>query len=681
MASPTTNAHRSGSARRKLEGEDSDRLAHQHHDDDMDAANVDAKLLLGELRAATAEGYDDSQDSDLPPLPGDDDDDSFLRSTASFLDRTDAEAEQSPSDGHETLDEGALRRHFMDVESSFMPDLPPLPQSDERAGVDDTYVNFGSSTEGPPVSQLLGISNHDSSPRPSGGASRGSGLRQEYHHSGDEDEHGGNEDGHGGNHSFDKSGEASVTEVQPSSPAAAAAERTILRSNADNAPTLYHYEERDGDVSPHRWSSRSPANADGYLSPLPHNVDLPPSEPSTASSQNSLPSAPPARLSHRPSYFSSSTRQVSQRSYPESVLSPDDSNLNADYALQTGGAIPSDTDNNFLGHHSNRSGYGLSRLPSFGSVASAMSRESNDDRPIFNRGVSGMSVLAGLRADRQLDRLEEEDRSSVLSDPITPRPPQFSTFAAPTDTVIAQHVQNIHVPDTVAREYHQRNRSMSPEKTSRNGSTIFSQSRPRSGNLTLKEQNSKIDKLTKENFDLKLKIHFLDQALQNRSDEGVKDMINKNVQFQTDLANERKESQTLRKRIRELERKLKEQEQELADAKKGAEQKDDSGYREDMEYEITQLQEEVDRCQVKITRLSADNMAKEIEKRKMAEYISALNDRKGNQQSAAEEESVCGTCLIFFRIKVLTISPRKCGRTCSPLRQQEGNRLKTMHVS
>ena len=61
-------------------------------------------------------------------------------------------------------------------------------------------------------------------------------------------------------------------------------------------------------------------------------------------------------------------------------------------------------------------------------------------------------------------------------------------------------------------------------------------------NLTLKEQNSKIDKLSKENFDLKLKIHFLDQALQNRSDEGVKEMISKNVQLQTDLATEKKET-------------------------------------------------------------------------------------------------------------------------------------------
>src|SRR6201999_4345492 len=129
---------------------------------------------------------------------------------------------------------------------------------------------------------------------------------------------------------------------------------------------------------------------------------------------------------------------------------------------------------------------------------------------------------------------------------------------APTDTVIAQHIQNIRVPETVAREYREKH----PQSPARSQVMSLALSNRAKSNLTLKEQNSKIDKLSKENFDLKLKIHFLDQALQNRSDEGVKEMINKNVQLQTDLANEKKENMSLRRKIRELEKKVKVQEEE-----------------------------------------------------------------------------------------------------------------------
>ncbi|KKY20194.1 putative anucleate primary sterigmata protein b [Diplodia seriata] len=164
-----------------------------------------------------------------------------------------------------------------------------------------------------------------------------------------------------------------------------------------------------------------------------------------------------------------------------------------------------------------------------------------------------------------------------------------------TDTVITKHVQNIRVPDTVARD-----------RTKHN--------------LTLKEQNSKIDKLSKENFDLKLKIHFLDQALQNRSDEGVKDMISKNVQLQTDLATEKKENQSLRRKVRELERKLKAQEEGMAAAKEKTTGSDDE------RGEGFNGQEE--------------GLAKEVEKRRMAEYVKSMGDRKNSEPSAGVEEAM-----------------------------------------
>lgn len=669
--------------------------------DDMDAAHVDTSRLLKELQAAISgnEGDDDEEDdeddddddrdSKLPPLPNDDDDeDSFLRSDASFLDKTDAEADERAhadhlrSDmGHTTFDERELRRHLMDVESSFLPDSGPGPSAamEGRDGPDDTYVNMRSPTEDSPVGQLLGISNNNSMGRTPGVTLRGNQER----HDDEDDEHSEDEE-------FDEPSisDQSASGIQPSSPAAAAAERTSVRKSTRPGDTMFRYQGDDGDVSAHARSTYlSPGNDEYQESSQsesshflrPQDVGLPPSNMASLLSLNSLHSASPSRLSKRPSYFSS--RQISQRSYAESILSPGESTVNADYALQTGGAIPSD-DNTFHSHHSGRSGQGLSRLPSFGSIVSAVSRDSDDEHPVLKRGVSGASVLASLRADT-LSRLDEEDRSSTLSDPITPRPPTTSTFAEPTDTIIAQHIQNIQVPDTIARDFHQRNRSMSPEKRPHSSSNMYSlQGRTRSNNLTLKEQNSKIDKLTKENFDLKLKIHFLDQALQNRSDEGVKDMINKNVQFQTDLANERKENQTLRRRIKDMERKFKDQEEELAESRKAAQDDDgDAPSKEDLEYEIIHLSEEVDRCQVKITMLSADNMAKEIDKRKMAEYISALNDRKGNEQSAAEEESVCHSLVSLLSHHRLTRLIRKCGRICSPQSPPDESKPKTIFAS
>lgn len=119
----------------------------------------------------------------------------------------------------------------------------------------------------------------------------------------------------------------------------------------------------------------------------------------------------------------------------------------------------------------------------------------------------------------------------------------------PTNTAIAERVRNLEVPATVARNYrstHTRNKSSEALDSS---ASLFGRAK---NNLTLKEQNSKIDKLSKENFDLKLKIHFLYQALQDRSDEGVKEMISKNAQLQADLLKSRKDNQSLRKRIKEL---------------------------------------------------------------------------------------------------------------------------------
>lgn len=567
-------------------------------DDDDEEEDDDDDVRHEEEELSGSDELYDQEDSDLPPLP---------MSSDSFLNVNNPQSD--------AVDEHEMRRKLMDVESSFMPDLVSARIPSDKAGTDDTYLNIKHQPDAhiPPIHEQT----------------------------------------------EDDIDAASVPGHQPSSPAAAAAERSSMRTESIRRPS-----NNDHDLSTaftkltlRSNSSREPVPSSSTREPLlftsskhdpqeplipnvsikegdhsflsissastkPEEVPLPTSDKSLLDT-GSLHSAS-SQLQKRPSY-------ASQRnpSHLSAVSNADTDYSTGDYALQTGGAIPED--------HSFSHGRPLSRLPSLGSVVSAMSRESEPNPPPLTRGNS---VLANIRAERALGSLQEEDQISNASDPITPRPPDMFEFHAPTDTIITRHVQNIQVPDTIANEYRMQNRPISPDKRPASSSNALAFNNRPGGNLTLKEQNSKIDKLTKENFDLKLKIHFLDQALQDRSDEGVKDMINKNVQFQTDLANERKENQSLRRKIRDLEKKLKQQEQDLAEARKAAQEAAGNGSNEELEYEILQLSEELDRKQVHIARLSAENMAKEVEKRKMKEYMSAMNERRGSEHDVVEEESV-----------------------------------------
>jgi hypothetical protein len=571
----------------------------------------------------------DQDDSDLPPLP---------MSSDSLLHVTNPHSE--------LYDEREMRRKLMDVESSFMPDLLSTRVPHERSGADDTYLNI-KHQQGSDIPPIQEQTEDDI-------------LEDDEDEDEDEDDQ----------EEEDVASVTSAPAIQPSSPAAAAAERASTRtdpvrrssendldlSTAFTRLTLRSNASKDADLRSSPWSVVQPSSSDeqrilslssrkpdssskeapqenlsqeaehSFLSATsastkPEDVPLPISDRSLLD-LGSLHSAS-SRLQKRPSY--ASQRNLSHLS----AISNVDTEYSAgDYALQTGGAIPED--------QSFSHGRPLSRLPSLGSVVSAMSRDSEPNPPSLNRGNS---VLASIRAERALGSLEEEDKISIASDPVTPRPPDMFEFHAPTDTVITRHVQNIQVPDTIAKEYRQQNRPISPDKRPASSSNALGFSNRPGSNLTLKEQNSKIDKLTKENFDLKLKIHFLDQALQNRSEEGVKDMINKNVQYQTDLANERKENQSLRRKIRDLEKRLKQSELDLAEALKVAQEAAGNGH-EELEYEILQLSEELDRKTIQIAHLSAENMAKEVEKRKMKEYMSAMNERRTSEHDYVEEESV-----------------------------------------
>ncbi|KAF4305253.1 Spindle associated [Botryosphaeria dothidea] len=591
----------------------------------------------------------DQSDADLPPLPSDDDD-SFLRPPSDTADNS-----QISSDGGSAIIEREMKRKLMDIESSFLPDRDADSGEPSQAstGADDTYVFGASSLRLPPRNGARnnGRSRESSSqrsvhaeevalpespPTPDGAYKTPGPGRGHF----DDDEH------------FDE-GSSSFEEHAPSSPTVAAARRSQTRTESQTReqtePSIEvthaenqgqsHEEETQSQRSYRPTSSASTIKAD-----IPENEEnrdddrrsrLRDTVSSTTTAGRSTSNA--SSIRKKPSFLRDRSRGASQRSSASSFagrseFSVSDTRDNSDFALQTGGALP--------GSSMRGSDRDLSRLPSLGSIASSISGNS-EGRPSFDRARSTFS--AASQAENNLERLDEEPRPTSASPPATPTARPFSSGTNNmTDTVITKHVQNIRVPDTVAKEYREKH-AKSPERPSTASQFAFS-SRTKH-NLTLKEQNSKIDKLSKENFDLKLKIHFLDQALQNRSDEGVKDMISKNVQLQTDLATEKKENQSLRRKVRELERKLKAQEEGMAAAKEkkttGSDDgKSDGSHGQEMEEEITYLRECLQQSETEIERLREENLAKEVEKRRMAEYVKSMGDRRNSEPSTGVEEAM-----------------------------------------
>jgi chromosome segregation ATPase len=545
----------------------------------------------------------DAPHSDLPPLPSGGD---------SFL--LDSE--------HSAINEKEMQRKLMDVESSFLPEAEPVATVEAPpAGADDTYL-FGGSPGNVRKASGLNLQGHghpssdalDSQDEPEtpADAYKTPAVRRDA--SGDEDD------------------DTSNPDVTTSSPAAAAARRTQSRNVS--AEGEYTGEKTGDELQPRRPSSKASKastvkanqtheSGEEDSSPAGHMLQVPDAEGPPIISTGL-----PSRLKKRPSLIRH--RQSSQRSSTssftnQSEISEDPSEGNAaDFALQSGGAAAGPR---------HRQTSGLSRLPSFGSVASGVSAYSDF-------GSRNVSAAAGFPGDLALSPLSEEDRGALGSPPLTPKPPDTVSLG-PTDTVVAQHVRNIQVPDTIAKEYREKH-SRSPSKRGTLATPMTTRTK---GNLTLKEQNSKIDKLSKENFDLKLKIHFLDQALQNRSDEGVKEMISKNVQLQTDLANERKESSSLRRKVRDLERRLKSQEDGMA-AARDASAEDDKGDGEDspryaeLEEEITYLREILEQSEIETERLREENLAKEADKRRLAEFVKSMGDRRSSEPGQAGEEEI-----------------------------------------
>ena len=243
----------------------------------------------------------------------------------------------------------------------------------------------------------------------------------------------------------------SALETMSSSPAAAAAARTISRTVSGTSAASESLGESRGGVpiEPEQTPKGEKSFASPESSPTPTKTShkAPDMSPRSPSPQHRRPTYLHNRIaSGRSSYSSQMTTSTEGAS---------DVTLGADFALQSGGAVPER--GSLISRPSD-----FTRTISLGSVNSVFS--GNDE---------------GRMGDGQLPTLAE--------DPITPFAGR--KVSNPTDTVINRHVENIAVPETVARQYRAGQRETSPDKRSAAGRNV--------NNLTLKEQSNTIDKLMK----------------------------------------------------------------------------------------------------------------------------------------------------------------------------------------
>lgn len=620
------------------------------------------------------EDYDSS--SLLPPLPSHDDDDDDLNedSVQHYADDYDRDDSHLPSSGHDDHDtslnrtlneEREMHRKLMDVESSFLPepstlhvggtatagsghmylvgdDAPSTPQRVEDTEDQETLISpeppkdpyktpmpvrnvdleplmaedgkqtlEGDSLVGINTSSLETISTPPTTAAAARTVSRvisaASSRSGRFGDSAAEEQQ-----AHGHRHSFEDEGSHTEREVDVE-----ATPRKARTQLVSQSPPLFQSLQTnntdDNDIS----------QTGGFKG---------------AADSIELQRTRPKFLTNRQSSYRLSTSSVATAN-TDGALS--DATMGMDYALQSGGALPSHSGRASQGNEQQRN---LSRTISLGSMASGISNLS-DDHPYERRVFSGVSDLS-------LHTLNEEDSAAQRpvspgttikqGDEAAPMTPKGKTTdpSSPPATVLPQ-TQNRLPPSTVKK--YQETVGPSPDKRSVSRTPGFG----RGKNMTLKEQSSTIDRLSKENFDLKMRIHFLNQALNKRSEDGIKEMISENVELKSDKIKAQKDNQALRRTIRELERQLKEK-TDLADENKD-EQASEAGKRTIDEEEFLYLRERIETYEVEIERLRAENITRESEKRKLAEMIKALGDgRSGISESGAREERVGLFFSLFF---------------------------------
>ncbi|PGH12575.1 hypothetical protein AJ79_04196 [Helicocarpus griseus UAMH5409] len=585
------------------------------------------------------------------------------------------------------LDEKEMRQKLMDMESSFLPEpstigvaaTPGLPAPD------DTYLVGVDAAES---SQVEEGDSRDTPPSPSTppgayktpAARRAMGLDPSLYGEEEDTEEQEYAHGHYNEETADDATPSakgndttntSALETISSSPTAAAAARTVSRAvstalsnsslrssasqrreHAERDDSLLSSTDDDNPDSTRRSARRDVSQTRAASQQLQDGTGVSGSEGDT---QHSLePSS--ERRRKRPKFLTS--RQSAHRFSASSIATAgtdtasSEAAMGVDFAIQSGGAAPANNNSQSSQGRGRQKRVELTRTISLGSMASGVSGMSDDPLMEQKRGFSGVS-------DASLHTLDEEDSTSQArpessgksaTDPMTPKASARDHSEhplPPPDTAIAEHIKDISIPTTLSRQLRE-TIGLSPDKRGGAPTPAFG----RSGkSLTLKEQSSTIDRLSKENFDLKMRIHFLNEALNKRSEEGVKEMISENVELKSDKMKLQKDNQALRRNIRELEKQLKDRGDGVEGEGAGAEGSDEesqghggtAGTSGVDEEELTYLRERVETYEVEIERLRSESISREGEKRRLAEMVKSLGEGRvaiGSDAGAREERDM-----------------------------------------
>ncbi len=573
-------------------------------------------------------GFDPEEEDDVASVGSGHDDSQYSENNSgSFLPAfKDPSSLLQPVDEHtnldlpanRTFDESEMNKNLLDHESSFLPEHSPLVERDSQlTGADDTHlfgvVNDNVAVRKKPHPIQITYPSEDTennvderpfqSPKtPPGGYKTPAPEQQEFRDTGRT------------GRSTPQLPNTSALESMSSSPTAAATARTLSR--VQSLATMGGYETAHETEDQIRTVKRSRSLEDDTEATPRKNESLYLGVPDAADGQQEGSGTKPKH--RRPGYLHkrSSQARLSFDSIASSNTDASDATIGADFALQSGGALPDSSDRR-------KARNTISRQASLGSMMSGISGISDDEHRVQRQAST-----------TDLGTLEEESpNSNKAGGYSTPRASVYN-FAMPSDTVIANNVRDLEVPGTFARQYRQ-DRSLSPEKSN----TIIGLTPGPKRGLTLKEHRSTVEKLGKENFDLKMKIHFLDQALQKRSEDGVKEIITENVQLKSGRLRLEKDNHNLRKQIRDLQKRL--------DETNGARESPngDPGYASDeersptAEEEVIYLRERVEVTEIEIEKLRHENMAKETEKRRLAEMVKSLGDpRAGASDIGSREE-------------------------------------------
>ncbi|KAJ5639820.1 uncharacterized protein N7484_007682 [Penicillium longicatenatum] len=585
------------------------------------------------LENETTTAVSDSEDiSILPPLTDRDDSSLFPLSENGDHER---------GNNQTLIEEREMRHKLMDMESSFLPEPSTIDVAGTgpRVGADDTYLVGVDGGYDPDMTQQTESSQFSFIPPSDTNPDYGH-YQEDSYETKDHDEPEPTTAVHG----EDLVGNESTLDSLTSSPSAAAMFRNMRRNqsmlsedNPDNSQFSQDERAFRSQVSQSDESQLTPSKlrkSSRSLSPAQSRLF----------SDQSFSAGGSRRSGSRPKYLTS--RQSANRLSHSSIASNNttntdgthsDATLGADYALQSGGAAS----DNWGGLHPGSRGH-MTRTTSLGSMASGVSGYS-EENSLERRPLAG-------QVDGSLQTLPEESSPQSprhqagfedTSAPATPKAkPQDRDF--PTDTAIAERVKGIQVPTTFAQRFREDFGNMGPSPEKRTGASTPALGRSGLGrNMTLKEQSSTIDRLSKENFDLKMRIHFLNEALNKRSEEGIKEMISENVELKSDKLKIQKDSQGLKRKIRELEKQLKDQQSDKESMlNHDPEASDEGGDRESAnETEITYLRERIETYELEIERLRSESIGRESEKRRLAEMVKSLSEnRTGASESGAREE-------------------------------------------